>query len=151
MNKNKTIALFVAVGFIAYVLFGDTIIGFFNPQLKQSNQIENQSRLIKEDLKTGTGPAAASGDKITVHYIGTLTDGRVFDSSLDRNMPFEFTLGAGEVIRGWDEGVVGMRVGGKRKLIISPEYAYGSKGVGTIPPNATLVFQVELLDVQSSR
>jgi len=99
-------------------------------------------------LTEGTGAEAAAGQTVSVHYTGWLTDGQKFDSSKDRNQPFEFSLGAGMVIRGWDEGVQGMKVGGVRKLTIPPELGYGARGAGgVIPPNATLVFEVELLDV----
>lgn len=103
----------------------------------------------KEDLTVGTGTEAAAGKKVTVHYTGWLTDGKKFDSSLDRKQPFTFALGAGQVIRGWDMGVVGMKIGGKRKLTIPSELGYGPSGAGAvIPPNATLVFEVELLKVE---
>lgn len=98
-----------------------------------------------EDIVVGSGAPAAAGDTLTVHYIGTLENGQVFDNSYTRGEPFLFVLGAGRVIRGWDLGVVGMRVGGKRRLIIPPELAYGSQGSGSIPPNATLNFEIELL------
>ena len=101
-----------------------------------------------EEVAVGTGVVAEAGDVLTVHYVGTLTDGRVFDSSRDRNTPFDFTLGMDSVIRGWDEGLVGMRVGGKRMLVIPPSYGYGAQGVGTIPANSTLIFEVELLNVK---
>src|SRR6185436_16636639 len=101
-----------------------------------------------EDLVVGTGAAATSGQKVTVHYTGWLTNGTKFDSSKDRRDPFVFSLGSGQVIKGWDQGVQGMKVGGKRKLTIPPEMGYGSRGAGgVIPPNATLVFEVELLGV----
>ena len=104
--------------------------------------------LTIEDLILGEGAAAALGQSVTVHYTGWLTSGSKFDSSKDRNDPFVFDLGAGQVIRGWDEGVPGMRVGGRRKLTIPPEFGYGARGAGgVIPPNATLVFEVELLEV----
>ena len=102
-----------------------------------------------EDTKVGTGAEAVAGKTVTVHYTGTLTDGKKFDSSLDRGQPFKFTLGAGQVIQGWDKGFAGMKVGGKRKLTIPPELGYGARGAGNvIPPNATLIFDVELLGVE---
>ena len=107
------------------------------------------SELICDDLAVGEGDEATPGATVVVHYTGWLTDGSKFDSSLDRNDPFSFKLGAGMVIRGWDEGVKGMKVGGKRKLTIPPEMGYGAQGAGgVIPPNATLVFEVELLDIK---
>ena len=106
------------------------------------------SGLIVEDINIGDGAAAAAGQKVTVHYTGWLTNGTKFDSSRDRNDPFVFPLGGGRVIKGWDEGVLGMKVGGKRKLTIPPALGYGARGAGSvIPPNATLVFEVELLGV----
>jgi len=113
-------------------------------------QVEMAEELKIEDLVAGEGEEAKAGDVVEVHYTGTLTDGAKFDSSLDRGVPFEFELGAGEVIPGWDQGVAGMRVGGKRKLTIPPELGYGERGVpGTIPGNATLIFEVELLGIKS--
>lgn len=104
--------------------------------------------LKSEDLTAGTGAEAVAGKNVSVHYTGTLTDGSKFDSSLDRGEPFRFRLGAGQVIQGWDQGVVGMKVGGKRRLTIPPELGYGARGFPpVIPPNSTLVFEVELLGV----
>ena len=100
------------------------------------------------ELRAGTGAEAKAGDRVSVHYTGTLTDGTKFDSSRDRGQPFGFTLGRGQVIAGWDHGVAGMKVGGQRKLTIPPEEGYGARGAGgVIPPNATLEFHVELLGV----
>jgi FKBP-type peptidyl-prolyl cis-trans isomerase FkpA len=113
-----------------------------------SDSTTSPSSLIIKDEVVGTGPEAKAGDTVTVNYTGWLTDGTKFDSSLDRNEPFSFELGAGQVIAGWDQGVAGMKVGGKRKLTIPPELGYGAQGAGgVIPPNATLVFEVELLQI----
>ena len=102
------------------------------------------------DTKVGTGTTATAGHKVQVHYTGWLTNGKKFDSSVDRKEPFAFQLGAGQVIKGWDEGVAGMKVGGKRRLEIPPALGYGDRGVGggLIPPNSTLLFDVELIDVK---
>ena len=107
------------------------------------------SGLKYDDLIEGEGVVAEAGKTVVVHYTGWLTDGTKFDSSLDRNDPFSFPLGGGRVIRGWDEGVQGMMIGGKRKLTIPPQLGYGASGAGgVIPPNATLVFEVELLEIR---
>jgi FKBP-type peptidyl-prolyl cis-trans isomerase FkpA len=118
------------------------------PEVKlPSTALPNGMEFI--DIQVGTGDQALAGKLVTVHYTGWLTDGKKFDSSRDRNRPFDFQLGAGNVIRGWDEGVQGMRVGGQRRLIIPPSLGYGQRGApGAIPPNATLIFDVELLKVQ---
>lgn len=101
------------------------------------------------DIVVGTGAEATAGKRVSVHYVGTLTDGKKFDSSRDRSEPFEFALGRGQVIKGWDQGVQGMKVGGTRKLVIPPDLAYGARGFPpVIPPGSTLVFEVELLGVR---
>lgn len=111
--------------------------------------MENPQELVTQDLVVGSGKEAVSGSRISVNYKGTLLNGTQFDSSYDRGEPFSFTLGAGEVIAGWDQGFNGMKVGGKRKLTIPPQLGYGAQGAGSeIPPNSTLVFEVELLDVK---
>ena len=111
--------------------------------------MESPSGLEYVDEVIGSGAEPVTGQHVTVHYVGTLTNGTKFDSSRDRNEPFTFAIGEGEVIRGWDEGVATMRVGGKRKLIVPPQLGYGAQGAGgVIPPNATLIFDVELLGIK---
>ncbi|MBI2019363.1 FKBP-type peptidyl-prolyl cis-trans isomerase [Candidatus Daviesbacteria bacterium] len=101
-----------------------------------------------KDIKTGSGQEVTSGDYVVIHYLGTLENGQKFDSSYDRGEPFQTRIGVGEVIEGWDMGVVGMKVGGKRKLIIPPQLAYGDREIGSISPNSTLIFEVELVDIK---
>jgi FKBP-type peptidyl-prolyl cis-trans isomerase FkpA len=125
----------------------------FISKLKRTESIMSEkitdSGLKYEDLNMGAGEPAMAGNRISVHYTGWLLEGDKFDSSLDRNQPFQFTLGKGMVIAGWDEGVTGMQVGGKRRLTIPAQLGYGARGAGgVIPPNATLVFDVELLSIE---
>ncbi len=114
--------------------------------------VKTDSGLQYWDIRVGTGEVAKDGDHVKVHYTGWLTSGKKFDSSVDAHQPFELTLGKGEVIKGWDEGIAGMRVGGKRQLRIPPDLAYGTQGYpGAIPPNATLIFDVQLLAVTPAK
>jgi FKBP-type peptidyl-prolyl cis-trans isomerase len=129
------------------------VIPFGGSNAATNQVIEMPNGLKYTDTKTGDGAIAAAGNKVSVHYTGWLykndAKGAKFDSSVDRGQPFQFTLGAHQVIAGWDQGVAGMKVGGKRTLIIPPELGYGARGAGgVIPPNATLMFDVELLGVQ---
>ena len=139
---KKLIAALFALGMLTnYPLQGAT--------MSDSKTVTTASGLKYEDVKQGTGDAATAGKTVSVHYTGWLTDGKKFDSSKDRGQPFEFPLGGGRVIKGWDEGVQGMKVGGVRKLTIPASLGYGSRGAGgVIPPDATLVFEVELLGIR---
>ncbi|TLY23965.1 MAG: FKBP-type peptidyl-prolyl cis-trans isomerase [Nitrospirae bacterium] len=135
-------------------LLGLTVFTFAEEKKMNSNEaagqvVTTESGLQYLDLVVGTGRQAKRGDTATVHYIGWLADGKKFDSSVDRKEPFSFRVGAGQVIKGWDEGVGTMKVGGKRKLTIPPQLGYGTRGAGhIIPPNATLTFDVELLELR---
>lgn len=108
----------------------------------------NLQKLVIEDIKVGTGDEVKAGDSVSVHYVGKLQTGEEFDSSKKRGVPFEFTVGEGRVIAGWEQGIVGMKVGGERILVIPPELAYGERAIGPIPPNSTLVFSIELLSIK---
>ena len=136
----------IVLGFVIFAVYSSIQNG---NQKGNGDMITTASGLQYQDLITGTGAAVKAGDIVSVHYTGWLEDGTKFDSSLDRNQPFDFTVGQGGVIKGWDEGLVGMQVGGKRKLVIPSNLGYGSAGAGgVIPPNATLVFEVELLEIK---
>lgn len=139
-------------GILVVLVLGLIYVLFFSGSKEDKTIIESKkmdTKLIIEEIKVGDGREVKSGDTVVMHYSGTLTDGTKFDSSLDRNEPFTTQIGVGQVIKGWDEGVPGMKIGGKRKLTIPSDLAYGESGAGgVIPPNATLIFEVELLDIK---
>lgn len=114
-----------------------------------SQTMQNVTKLKIEDIKVGTGSGTKNGDQVEVHYLGTLLDGRKFDSSYDRNQTFSFSVGASQVIKGWDQGLIGMKVGGKRKLTIPSSLAYAESGNGPIPPNTPLLFEIELVSIKT--
>lgn len=116
--------------------------------LEATDKRGNVQKLVIDDIKVGTGAEVVTGSKVSVHYIGTLPNGQEFDNSNKRGTPFTFTVGEGKVIKGWEEGLLGMKVGGQRILVIPPELAYGDTGVGPIPPKATLVFAIDLISVE---
>jgi len=155
-GSNKRILIFGILVLIVFV--GVVIFKVRLPKSQESKTLsipqekvmeEKQTELKIEEITVGTGDEAVAGKKVTVNYAGTLENGTKFDSSYDRGTPFSFNLGAGEVIQGWDQGVAGMKVGGKRKLTIPSSLGYGERGAGAaIPPNATLIFEVELLKVE---
>ena len=138
------VALFV-VGF--FFIFGPGLISIFTNN-KTTGIVTQKPQLLTTDTVIGTGQVAVSGNRVTVNYTGRLVDGKIFDSSISRNEPFQFVLGAEQVIKGWDEGIIGMKVGGKRTLSIPSELGYGAKDYGPIPANSTLIFDVELLKVE---
>ena len=150
-NKTQYIAVFAGIALVGFLLYGNSFMNLLNGNSNNASSLEGlpETGVQVQDEVLGEGAAAKAGDTVTVHYIGTLTDGKVFDSSVDRGEPFSFTLGAGQVIKGWDEGLVGMKEGGKRILTIAPDYGYGAQGVGPIPANSTLIFQVELIKTES--
>ena len=152
MSKDTIIA--IGIAFVVLLVVGSFIVtmpGRNNNQntTTQTAQPASSVGLKITDEKVGSGPAVKSGDTVTVNYKGMLENGKVFDSSYTRNQPFTTKIGAGQVIKGWDEGIVGMKVGGTRKLVIPPDLAYGSQGAGaTIPPNSTLTFEIQLLSIK---
>lgn len=147
MDKITTIIF----ALVLIIIFGGiSILGLvYNEEQEENMPLSYDIQGMKiEILEQGTGETAKPGDTVTVNYVGTLQDGTKFDSSIDRGQPFHFTLGQNSVIKGWELGVVGMKVGEKRKLTIPPELAYGPSGAGEIiPPNATLVFEIDLLGI----
>ncbi|MEQ1561351.1 MAG: FKBP-type peptidyl-prolyl cis-trans isomerase [Nitrospira sp.] len=147
LDKKEWVAVVVAVLVVGFFfIFGQTLISFFNNNSKTS--MTQTPQVSMQDTLVGGGEMALPGNKVFVHYTGRFVDGRVFDSSLTRNEPISFVLGSGQVIKGWDEGLVGMRVGGKRILSIPPELGYGMYDYQTIPGGSTLIFEVELVKVE---
>ncbi len=156
MTKNFIAA--VVIGVLVLIVFSYFIFGLNNSptntpdtlttQQPTQSQASNNSKLQVSDEKIGTGATVKKGDTVEINYVGTLVNGTKFDASADHGDAFTTQIGVGQVIKGWDEGIIGMKVGGKRKLTIPPSLGYGNQAVGSIPPNATLVFQVELVGIK---
>lgn len=157
LSRNEWVAVFIAVGFVGYTLFGGSINNTFKKSTNMSETNNSASvqnsfggNVVINDLSFGDGAEALPGKLITVHYLLSLEDGIVIQNSKDFGQPFRFVLGAGQVIPGWEMGFQGMKVGGKRTIIIPPEFGYGAQQAGPIPANSTLVFTVELLGVEDA-
>lgn len=154
LSKKEWVAVAAAVIFVAYTMFGGDIMSLFQKNIMSEDisasvvgsDEKKPAGLVVNDVVVGQGQVVKDGQKITAHYILSLSDGTVIQNSKDFGVPFQFTLGAGEVIKGWEMGFAGMKVGGVRTMIIPAELAYGSNQVGPIPPNSTLIFTVELID-----
>lgn len=160
-KRNEIIAVAVALALVGVIFFwGKGFMNKINPNDNNKMQNENTIAGVPEEannkmdntnsIKNDAGEVAKDGDLVSIHYTGALQNGVKFDSSLDRGQPFEFTLGRGEVIKGFDNGIRGMKVGEKKRIVIKPEDGYGTQAVGSIPPNSTLIFDVELLGVKSA-
>jgi FKBP-type peptidyl-prolyl cis-trans isomerase len=149
LEQKEWIAVTIAVLVVGFFfVFGQMFMDLFTNNSNKKVSQQNNSEVLIEDTTVGTGDLAESGDRVVVHYTGRFIDGTVFDSSVTRGEPFQFVLGVGQVIKGWDIGVEGMRVGGKRILSIPPEFGYGPNDYGPIPGGSTLIFEVELLKVE---
>ncbi len=147
----KTFAILVIIGILVLGVFAYFIFGLnqkADQKMVPEPTLAQAEKLKIEDIVIGTGQEVKSGDNIVIHYKGTLTDGTKFDSSYDRGQPYETQIGVGQVIQGWDEGVIGMKVGGKRKLTIPPSLGYGDQATGSIPANSILIFEVELIEIK---
>jgi peptidylprolyl isomerase/FKBP-type peptidyl-prolyl cis-trans isomerase FkpA len=156
LSKSEWVATVLAIVFVAYTLFGGSIMGLFKKNSMNENSTaaintttnnNGVSSVIINDITVGNGKEVKNGDLVSVHYILSLSDGTVLQNSKDFGAPFKFTLGAGEVIPGWEQGFAGIKVGGVRTIIIPPELAYGANQAGPIPPNSTLIFTIEVVDV----
>ena len=153
LSKKEWVAIAVAVVFVSYTLFGGSIIGLFQQNSMNENSTAtvansfNNNGVIINDVLVGQGVEVETGQLVSVHYILSLSDGTIVQNSKDFGEPFKFTLGAGEVIPGWELGFAGMKVGGVRTIVIPPELAYGANQAGPIPPNSTLIFTIELVEV----
>lgn len=153
MPKSTLVVLVIgilALGIASLFIFRvtDGFLPAQKPEPTKTMDVTDIKDLKIEDIKVGSGREVKSGDTVVINYLGTLPDGTKFDSSYDRGEPFETQIGTGQVIKGWDLGVVGMKVGGKRKLTIPPNLGYGDQAMGSIPANSTLIFEVELVDVK---
>jgi FKBP-type peptidyl-prolyl cis-trans isomerase len=148
LDTKEWIAVAVSLAVVGFFfVFGTGLLSLFNTNATSATSMQ-QPQLLITDTVIGTGDTAVSGDRVTVNYVGRFVNGTVFDSSLARNEPFQFVLGSNQVIKGWDQGIVGMKVGGKRTISIPPELGYGANDYGSIPGNSTLIFDIELLKVE---
>ncbi len=153
LNRNEKIAVVVGIVVVGFFfVFGGLLVSIFRTGMLPGGETvvvaSTTPQVVVQDTVLGTGDVAAPGETLTVNYVGAFTDGKVFDSSIARGVPFTFVLGAGKVISGWDQGLIGMKVGGTRILTVPPELGYGPTDYGPIPGGSTLVFQVELVSVQ---
>ena len=148
LDKNEWVAVIVSVFVVGFFfIFGQGLVSMFTSKMSQ-NMISQTPQVTVSDEVTGTGDLALSGNRVVVHYTGRFVDGKVFDSSVTRGEPFQFVLDSGQVIKGWDQGIAGMKVGGKRIISVPPELGYGANDYGPIPGGSTLIFEVELLKVE---
>ena len=147
LDKNEWVAVVIAIFVVGFFfVFGESLISIFTNNPSNSNTSQTPKVSIQDEV-IGQGDVAETGNSVVIHYIGKFTDGTVFDSSVARGEPVQFVLGVGKFTKGWDEGIVGMRVGGKRILVVPPELGYGANDYGPIPANSTLVFEIQLLKV----
>ena len=147
LSTKEWVAVVVAVFVVGFFfIFGQSLISIFSGSDSNTSLLQKQEVLV-QDVVVGAGDVAVAGDRVTVHYTGRFVDGTTFDSSVDRGEPFQFILGVGQVIKGWDDGIAGMKVGGKRILSVPPEFGYGANDYGPIPGGSTLIFEVELLKI----